>query len=109
MTSKLLHVVKLGRPDLETLVSFIKIRVTKSNVDDWKKLKRGLTYVKNTITDKRIISEKTLSYLYTWIDVVYAVHNNMRVHTRSEISMGCGIIHGKALKQNINVKRSTEY
>ena len=62
--------------------------------------------MKNTIKDKVIISAKTLSDLYTWIDAAYAVHNNMRVHTGGTISMGYGIIHGKDPKQKINVKIS---
>ena len=73
---------------METLVSFLTVRVTKSNVDHWKNLNRGLTYVKNTIKDKRIIGAKTLSDLYMWIDAVYDVHNNMREYTGGAISMG---------------------
>ena len=46
VTAKLLHIVKRGRTDLETLVCFLTMRVTKINVDNWKKIKRGLTYVK---------------------------------------------------------------
>ena len=46
--------------------------------------------------------------LYTWIDAVYAVHNNMRGHTGGAISLGYGIMHGKASKQKLNVKISTE-
>ena len=46
VTDKLLYLVKQARPDLETLVSFLTMRVTKSDVDDWGKLKRGLTSVK---------------------------------------------------------------
>ena len=88
MTVKLLYLVKRARPDLESLVSFLTMRVTKNNVDDWKKLKRGLTFVKNTIKDKIIIGAKTLTDLYTWIDVAYDVHNNMRVHTGGPLSMG---------------------
>ena len=84
------------------------MRVTKSDVDDWKKLKRGLKFVKNTIKDKRILGEKTLTDLYTWIDAAYAVHNNMRGHTGGDISMGYGIMQGKASKQKINVNISTE-
>ena len=38
VTAKLLYLVKRARPDLETLVSFLTMRVTKSDVDDWKKL-----------------------------------------------------------------------
>ena len=78
VTAKLLYLVKRARPDLETLVCFLTIRVTKSNVDDWKKLKQGLKFVKNTIEDKRIIGAKILTDLYKWIDAAYDVHNNMR-------------------------------
>ena len=80
--------MKRARPGLETLVSFLTMRVTKSDVDDWKKLKRGLKFVKNTIEDKRIIGAKTLTDLYTWIDAAYSVHNNMRGHTGGAIWMG---------------------
>ena len=58
VTAKLLYLVKRARPYLETLVSFLTMRVTKSDVDDWKKLKRDLTFVKNTIKDKIIIGAK---------------------------------------------------
>ena len=44
----------------------------------------------------------------TFIDASYAVHPNMRGHTGGAISFGVGIIHGKASKQKINVKSSTE-
>ena len=96
--------MKRAYPDLETLVSFLTMRVTKSNVDNWKKIKRGITLVKNTIKDKIIIGAKTLSDLYTWIDAAYAVHNNMIGHRGGAIFMGYGIMHGKAPKQKINVK-----
>ena len=107
VTAKFLHIVKQERPDLERLVSFLTMRVTKSNVDDWKKLKRGVIYAKKRIKDKRIIGAKTLSDPYMWIDAAYAVHDNMRGHTGGAISMGYGIMHGKASKQKINVKTST--
>ena len=106
--AKILNILKRGRSDLETLVSFLTMRVTKSNVDDSEKLKRGCTYVKNTIKYKRIIGAKTISDLFTWIYAAYAVHNDMRRHTGGAISMGYVIIHGKYSKQKINVKISTE-
>ena len=63
--------------------------------------------MKNTIKDKRIIGAKTLTDLYTWIDAAYSVQNDMRGHTGGAISMGYGIIYGKASKQKITVKSST--
>ena len=40
--SKKIKIVKRGSRDLETLVSFLTMRVTKINVDDWKQLKISL-------------------------------------------------------------------
>ena len=45
VTQKLLYITKRARPDLETLLSFLTTRVTKSTVEDWKKLKQGLQFV----------------------------------------------------------------
>ena len=95
-------------PDLETLVSFIIKRVSNSNEYDWKKLKRGLTLVKNTINYKRVLGERSLSGVFMWIDVAYAVHGNMRIHTCGAIPMGYSIIHVNDSKHKINVKSSTE-
>ena len=36
VTAKILYLVKRVRPNLETLVSFLTMRVTKSDVDYWK-------------------------------------------------------------------------
>ena len=43
-----------------------------------------------------------------WIDVAYAVHGNMRIHTCGAIPMGYSIIHVNDSKHKINVKSSTE-
>jgi len=82
--------------------------VSKSDEDDWKKLRRGLLFMKNTINDKRIIGATTLTELLMWIDAAYAVHCNMRGHMGGVMSLGHGIVHGKSSKQKINVKSSTE-
>ena len=108
MTAKCLHIVKRGRPDLEILVSFLTMRVTKINVDNWKKLKRGLTYVKNTIKDKIMIGANTLYDLYTWIDEAYVLHYNMIGYTGGAISMGYGIkkrkiFEAKDKRENLDI------
>ena len=50
--AKLLYVTKKIIPDIETLISFLTTRVTKNDTDDWSKLRRGLTYIQNTIDEK---------------------------------------------------------
>ena len=65
-------------------------------------------WIENTIEDKHIIGARILSYLFTWIDAAYAVHDNIIIHSGGAILMGYGIIHGKLLKRNINVNISIE-
>ena len=40
VTAKLGYIMKSARPDIETGVSFLMKRAAKSDVDDWKKLRR---------------------------------------------------------------------
>ena len=108
LTAKLLWVAKRGRPDIETTVSFLCQRVQNPTEEDWKKLKRLLQYINQTIDDLRIIGANNLNQLYTFIDGSHAVHTNMRGHTGGTLSMGKGVIHAKASKQKINTKSSTE-
>ena len=107
-TAKLLYIMKRARPDIETSISFLSRRVSKSADDDWKKLKRVLGWLKRTIDDIRTIGATSLTELYTYIDAAFAVHDNMRSHTGGAISMGYGIVHGKSSMQKINTKSSTE-
>ena len=100
--------MKRARPDLETAIGFLCTRVSKSDEDDWKKLRRVIAYVQATIDDIRIIGASSLSQIFTWIDAAYAVTSDMKSQTGGTMSMGLGILHGKSSKQKLNVKSSTE-
>jgi hypothetical protein len=108
VVAKLLFIMKRARPDLEPTISFLMKRVSKSDTDDWKKLKRCLGFVKGTIKDKRILGADSLDTLYTWVDASHAVHTNMRGHTGGIISMGTGMLHCKSSTQKINTRSTTE-
>ena len=56
----------------------------------------------------RIIGASGLEILQTYVDASYAIHQDMRGHTGGLMSMGRGIIQGKASKQKLNTKSSTE-
>ena len=79
-----------------------------SDVHDWKKLSRLLSYIRNTIDDKGIIGASSIQNLFTWIDAVYAVYKDMKGQTGGCMSMGYGVIHGRSSKQKLNTKSSTE-
>ena len=82
------------------LVSFLSKRVGK--------VKRLITWVKNTINDKHVIGEEILSEVFTWINAAYYARGNTRSHMGGSMSMGYVIIHRKTLKHKTNVKRLAE-
>ena len=86
------------------MVSYMSDHVSKNDEDYWKNMKRGSVWVNIMIEYNGVIRTRNFSEVFTWVDVSYAVNNHMRRHTGEVISMGYGIIHGKPLKQNINVK-----
>jgi len=90
VTAKLLFIMKRARPDIETTVSFLMKRVSKSTDEDWKKLLRCLGFLKRTIEDKRYISADNVNTLFTWVDASHAVHEDMKGHTGGIMSMGGG-------------------
>ena len=98
LTAKLLYLEKRARPDIETAVAFLTTRVSKPDVDDWKKLVRVITYLNSTIDVIRTIGCTDLTQLHTWIDAAFAIHPNMRSHTGGVMSLGHGVIHAKSSK-----------
>ena len=107
-TAKLLYIMQRARPDIETAVSFLMKRVSKSNIEDWKKLRRVIGFLKGTVDELRVIGATSLSEILTFIDSAYAVHANMRSHTGGLSSFGIGAVHARSKSSKINVKSSTE-
>ena len=56
----------------------------------------------------RIIGAGGLDIMMTYVDASYEIHDDMKGHTGGIITMGKGIIQGKATKQKLNTKSSTE-
>ena len=108
VTAKLLFIMKRGRPDIETAVSYLMARVSKSNMKDWEKLKRCLGFLKGTINDVRVIGADSIRDLHVWVDASHAIHENMRGHTGGVMSVGTGTIHCKSSKQKLNTRSTTE-
>ena len=78
IVAKILHVMKRARLDLETAVSYLCNRVSKSDLEDWKKLRRLIAFIKVTIEDKWIIGAKILFSMFMWVDTAYAVNPGMK-------------------------------
>jgi len=108
VTAKLGYIMKRARPDIETGVSFLMKRVAKSDTVDWKKLKILIGFRKGTIDELRIICATSLTAIMTFVDSVYAVHENMRSHTGGLVSFGIGTAHARSITSKVNVKSATE-
>ena len=108
VVQKLLCICKHTRPDIETAISFLCTRVSEPKHEDKVKLTRVLRYLEHTIDLVHTIGARSLLVLPTWVDASYAVHRDMRNHTRGLMSFGTGTIHCKSSKQKLNTKSSTE-
>ena len=73
--------MKRSRPDLEATVGFLYTRVSKSDEDDWLKLRRAIAFEKGTTHDVRVIGASSLTDIYAWIDASYAVNPDMKSQT----------------------------
>ena len=93
VVAKLLWVMKRGYPDIELAVSFLWTRVKYPNENDWFKLKRLLQFQHGTIKNERNIGSDNLLSLLMFIDVSYAVHDNIWRHTGGLMTFGCGVLH----------------
>ena len=106
---KTLWTSKRSRPDLETTMGFLTTRVQEPTKDDWHKLTRMMSFVKDTVEDVRTIGADNLHHLLTLIDSAHAVHaKDIRGHTGSISTMGTGVLDTKSSKQKMNTRSSTE-
>ena len=91
-----------------TRSSIFTTQVENINVDDWKKIKPCITFLKQSKEDKRIIGCFNLKVFFTWVDALFAMHKNMQGHTGGAMSMRYGMIHCRSIKQKLNTKSTNE-
>ena len=108
ITALLLYVAKRARLDISTAITFLCTRPSVADIDDWRKLRRLLQYIRTTIDLELIIGADALTAFKTFIDVAYGVHPDIKSHTGGALKFGKGVITSKSSKQKLNVKSSTE-
>jgi len=108
VVAKLLHISKRARLDLQVSVGFLCTRVKKPTVEDWRKLRRVLQYIRGTLNLERIVSMQLLGEIDIYIDASHGAHWDKKGQTGGCVSVGDGVIHARSSKQQINTKSSTE-
>ena len=107
-TAKLLFLSRRARPDIQLAVSFLTTRVQSPDVDDYRKLRRCMQYLRAT-KDLPLTLEANNLHLIRWFaDASYAVHPDLRSHTGGAMTLGKGAIYNLSCKQRLNTKSSTE-
>ena len=84
-------------------------QVSKSTIEDWKKLRRLVSFKKVIVNDKKTIDAISSENMHTLINAAYGLYNDIRSQTGGEISLGWGVMHEKCIIQKLNTNISTEY
>ena len=106
--AQLLFLCMRARPDIQTAVSVLTMRVKSPDVDDWGKLRHCLLYLKGTRHMKRYLSADSLSHIHWYVDASYGVHWDSKGHTGAMMTMGRGALINISRKHKLNVGSSTE-
>jgi hypothetical protein len=79
-------------------------------MDDWKKLKRLLSYLNGSKHLKHRLTALSMNVIECFVDASFAIHDDMKGHTGSVITMSGskGAVFSKSTKQRIVAKSSTE-
>jgi hypothetical protein len=107
IVAKLLFVATRARPDFQPTISFLTSRCAKADIDDWKKLKRLLSYIKGTMDLKLRLRANAMNIVMWWADAAYAVRDDYKSQSGRGMSMGTGMIQCKSNKQSTTENSST--
>ena len=90
--------MKRSRPDVETNISFLCTLMKDPDINDWGKLRQVLQFLIQTIGDNCFIRDDNIYEVLTYVDALYATHNDIRGHTSGCMTFGLGLIHTKSTK-----------
>jgi hypothetical protein len=107
IVAKLLFVATRARPDFQPTISFLTSRCSKADVDDWKKLKRLLCYIKGTLDLKLRVRANAMNIVMWWADAAFAVRDDYKSQSGRGMSLGTGMIQCKSHKQSTTENSST--
>jgi len=108
ITAKILFLCKRGQPDVQVPIAFLCTRVQGPDVDDYKKLRRVVRYLRATKELCLTLEAESLQVIRWWVDASFAVHQDMRSHTGGAMSLGRGAIYSTSTRHKLNTKSSTK-
>ena len=88
--AQLLYLSDRARPDIQISVSFLFTRVRGPDTNDYKNLARVMKYIQGTIGLPLILSIDKSVNIKWYVDTLFAVNKEMRIHTGGFMTMGTG-------------------
>lgn len=108
LMAKILYLSKRAHPKVLPTVLFLMTWVTKSNVDDWKKLGRCIKYLwdsKHLVLMLEVEEGLTIKW---YMDASLAVHPDIWSHTGATMTLSKWAVYSILTKQVINAKSLME-
>ena len=90
------------------MVTFLTTRVKHPDVDDYKKLKRVIQYLRGMPNLALMLEADDMHVIKWWVDASFAVHPDMKSHTGGTMSLGRGSAYSVCTRQKLNTRSSTE-
>ena len=107
-TMKVMYLAKRARPDVLPAVIFLSTRVKAPTVQDWRKLKKLMSFIWRTKEEVMTLNCMNSDIITWYVDAAFAVHDDMKSHTGAIMTLGMGSVCSYSLKQKVNARSSTE-
>jgi len=105
IVAKLLYLCRRMHQDIQTAVAYLCTCIKSPNVDDYKKLKHVIQYLRGT-PDLTLTIEPG-EHPRWWVDSSYSVNHDMQSHSGICMTLGKGVAYSGSNKQKLNTKSST--
>lgn len=105
--AKILWLANQSRPDLKFATSLLCSRVSDTRIEDLKKMKRVLEYIKGTLhLGLRYRREEII--LTCHADASYLTHDDMKGQSGVIVCLGNSVVEATSVKQKLTAQSSTE-
>ena len=91
--ARILFLCKQGCPDIQTAVAFLTTQLKAPDQDDYKTFQRAVRYIQATKEIMLTLDASNSGEIMWWVDVTFAVHNDMKSNTGGMLSLGKGSIY----------------
>jgi hypothetical protein len=108
VVAKALYVAKRALPNIAVAIAFLATRVCSPDVQDWVELCHLIKYLRSTINLPLALGATSGRVLHWYVDASFAVHPNMRGHSRGAMTLGLGFPISSSSKQKLNTHSLTE-